>query len=418
TAAAVRDTYGTPTYVYSEDTLRQQAQQALQFPHAHDLTVRFAMKACPNAAIIQIFDRMGVWFDASSGYEVMRAIRCGVAPSRISLSSQEFPSNFSTLYEQGIDFNACSLHQLESFGKMFPGRSCGVRLNPGQGSGANFKTDVGGPGASFGIWHEQIPEIKAIAARYDIKIVRVHTHIGSGSDPAVWQRVAKKSLEMVKEFPLVTTLNLGGGYKVARMPGEKSTVLADIGVPIKKAFDDFNKLSGRALHLEIEPGTYLAANAGSLLCSVQDVVSTGADGFTFAKLDSGMTEILRPAMYGSHHPIVNLGNGSTRETGEGQKCVVVRHCCESGDLMTPAAGEPNVIEPRLLSGPVRIGDLVCIDGAGAYCSSMSAKNYNSFPEAPEVIIRSKTHQIDLIRRKQTLDQIVMNEVPLQHDDKK
>lgn len=104
--------------------------------------------------------------------------------------------------------------------------------------------------------------------------------------------------------------SLGGGYKVARMPGEKSTVLADIGIPIKKvcasctlssptditmgtiqAFDDFNKLSGRALHLEIEPGTYLAANAGSLLCSVQDVVSTGADGFTFAKLDSGMTEV-------------------------------------------------------------------------------------------------------------------------------
>ena len=74
------------------------------------------------------------------------------------------------------------------------------------------------------------------------------------------------------------------------------------------------------------------------------------------------------------------------------------HCCESGDLMTPAAGEPNVIEPRLLSGPVRIGDLVCIDGSGAYCSSMSAKNYNSFPEAPEVLIRSKTNKIDLIRR--------------------
>ena len=66
--------------------------------------------------------------------------------------------------------------------------------------------------------------------------------------------------------------------------------------------------------------------------------------------------------------------------------------------MTPAAGEPNVIEPRLLSGPVRIGDLVCIDGSGAYCSSMSAKNYNSFPEAPEVLIRSKTNKIDLIRR--------------------
>lgn len=120
---------------------------------------------------------MGVWFDASSGYEVMRAIRCGVAPSRISLSSQEFPSNFSTLYEQGIDFNACSLHQLESFGKMFPGRSCGVRLNPGQGSGANFKTDVGGPGASFGIWHEQIPEIKVCSRWSAVDFANTHAII-------------------------------------------------------------------------------------------------------------------------------------------------------------------------------------------------------------------------------------------------
>ena len=129
-------------------------------------------------------------------------------------------------------------------------------------------------------------------------------------------------------------------------------------------------------------------------------------------------QILRPAMYGSQHSIVNLGSDSrAAEPYRGQKCVVVSavrpffcsmpllsaarqagHCCESGDLLTPAPGEPNVIEPQELSGPVRIRDLVCVDGAGAYCSSMSAKNYNSFPEAPEVLIRSGSHQIDLIRR--------------------
>ena len=105
---------------------------------------------------------MGVWFDASSGYEAMRAIRCGVPPSHISLSSQELPANFADLYNLGIEFNACSLHQLETFGRLFPGRTCGVRLNPGRGSGANFKTDVGGPAASFGIWHEQLGEIKVV----------------------------------------------------------------------------------------------------------------------------------------------------------------------------------------------------------------------------------------------------------------
>lgn len=66
--------------------------------------------------------------------------------------------------------------------------------------------------------------------------------------------------------------------------------------------------------------------------------------------------------------------------------------------MTPAYGEPNLIEPRFLLGPVQIGDLIAVDGAGAYCSSMSAKNYNSFPEAPEVVIRSKSNRVDVIRR--------------------
>ncbi len=90
----------------------------------------------------------------------MRAIRAGISPSHISLSSQEFPVNFSELYDLGIEFNACSLHQLEEFGRRYPGRSCGVRLNPGRGSGANFKTDVGGPAASFGIWCEHVDRIK------------------------------------------------------------------------------------------------------------------------------------------------------------------------------------------------------------------------------------------------------------------
>lgn len=73
----------------------------------------------------------------------------------------------------GIEFNACSLHQLEEFGKLFPGRKCGVRLNPGSGSGANFKTDVGGPAASFGIWYEHIDEIKVCVTLIYIHITKI-----------------------------------------------------------------------------------------------------------------------------------------------------------------------------------------------------------------------------------------------------
>jgi hypothetical protein len=139
-ASKIKSQHGTPIFVYDEASLRSQAEKALSFPNAFGLKVRFAMKSCPNAAITQLFDSMGINFDASSGYEVTRLIRAGTLPQSISLSSQEMPHNFKELYEKGIEFNACSLNQLETFGKLFPGGSCGIRFNPGKGSGGTGKT--------------------------------------------------------------------------------------------------------------------------------------------------------------------------------------------------------------------------------------------------------------------------------------
>jgi diaminopimelate decarboxylase len=408
TAQKIKALYPTPVYVYDEISLREQATKALQFPHTNGLTVRFAMKSCPNAAILQLFNGMGVNFDASSGYEVERAIRAGIQPSKISLSSQELPLNFKDLIELGIEFNACSLHQLESFGKLFPGRSCGIRFNPGKGSGGTGKTNVGGSTASFGIWYESQSRVQEIAKKHNLKITRIHTHIGSGSDPDVWQAVSIMSLNIVRAFPEVTTLNLGGGYKVGRMSYEKSTDLQQVGRPVSEAFKAFQRDTGRAIKLEIEPGTFLVANAGVLLTTVQDVVSTGEDGHTFLKLDAGMTEVLRPSLYGAQHPIVVHSPTQAEDVSTGQY-VVVGHCCESGDLFSCAPGDPETIVERTLSRAV-IGDLVTIEGAGAYCSSMSTKNYNSFPEAAEVMLDAKG-ELHLIRRRQSLTQILENEVP-------
>lgn len=139
-AENIRQQYGTPVYVYDEKTLTNQALTALQFPNLYGLKVRYAMKASPNAAILQLFHRLGLNFDASSGFEVRRAILAGVSPQDISLSSQELPQDFKELIELGIEFNACSLKQLDTFGRLFPGGSCGVRFNPGKGSGGTGKT--------------------------------------------------------------------------------------------------------------------------------------------------------------------------------------------------------------------------------------------------------------------------------------
>jgi diaminopimelate decarboxylase len=408
-ASSIRSQHGTPVFVYDEKTLREQATTALAFPNSYGLTVRFAMKACPNAAILQLFHSMGLNFDASSGFEVERAIKAGIPASAMSLSSQEFPENFKDLIEKGIEFNACSLNQLETFGKLFPGGKCGLRFNPGKGSGGTGKTNVGGPSSSFGIWFELLDDVKAIVKKYNLNIIRIHTHIGSGSDPAIWQEVSAKSLALVGEFPTVSTLNLGGGFKVGRMSYEKAaaTDMQKVGIPIKAKFEEFAKNDGRKLKLEIEPGTFLVANSGALLTTVRDIVTTGKEGHQFIKLDAGMTEVLRPSLYGAQHPIVVLKeNESTQDTGS---YIVVGHCCESGDLFSCAPGDPEGLQERKLS-KTQIGDLVTLEGSGAYCAGMSTKNYNSFPEAPEVIVDLKGEP-HLIRRRQPLDQIFQNEVP-------
>ncbi|MGA2051690.1 MAG: diaminopimelate decarboxylase [Opitutales bacterium] len=401
----MRARFGTPAYVYSQAALRHAANAALAFPHAFGLTVRFAMKACPNAAVLRFFDGLGLHFDASSGWEAERALRAGLPPFKISLSSQEMPGNFAVLHKLGVHFNACSLSQLDRFGRQFPGEKVGLRLNPGLGSGHSGKTNVGGPGASFGIWHEWLPQIREILANHRLKVDRIHTHIGSGTDPAVWQRAAQLTLGLSREFPTADAINLGGGFKVGRMAGEKTTDLQEVGNYVKVLFEQRAQETGHRPRLEIEPGTYLTARAGAIVTTVQDIVSTGPSGYEFLKLDAGMTEILRPSLYGAQHPIVVI---PTRGTGLARKYLVVGHCCESGDLLTSAPGEPETLAPRLLA-QAEIGDLCVIEGAGAYCAGMSAKNYNSFPEAPEVLLQ-EDGPLRLIRQRQTLEQIYQNEV--------
>lgn len=404
-AIELRKRFGTPAYVYSEAGLRASAEAALSFPQAFGLTVRYAVKAAPTRAILRLFDGLGLHFDASSGYEVRRILAAGIAPEKISLSTQELPADFAELLAQGVKLNACSLRQLQAFGSVFPGGRCGLRFNPGLGSGGTGKTNVGGPHSSFGIWHEWADDAAQLARESGVIIERIHTHIGSGSDPAVWSRAAKLSLDLVERFPMAITLNLGGGYKVGRMSTDVSTDLQVIGEPVKRQFEALASKTGRRIHLEIEPGTFLVANNGALISTIQDVVTTGGpEGMIFYKLDTGMTELLRPSLYAAQHPVVVLPSHGTQDT---QTAMVVGHCCESGDILTPAPDNPEALGPRVL--PVASpGDLAIIEGTGAYCAGMSAKHYNSFPEAPEVMVRTDG-SLALIRERQSLEQLWANE---------
>jgi diaminopimelate decarboxylase len=402
-AAQVRERFGTPCYVYVRSALEAAARRALAFPAPFGLTVRYAMKANPSRGVLELFRGLGLGVDASSDHEVERALRAGFPAGSIQLTSQMPSRRLAEHLARGVLFNACSLHQLEAFGRVAPGQSVSVRMNPGLGSGSTNRTNTGGPASSFGIWHEHLGEVKDVAERHGVTITRLHSHIGSGTDPEVYKRVTRMTLDLAAKLPDVSVVNLGGGFKVGRMPGEPSADLADVGAHVAQELTAFRRRDGRALGLEIEPGTYLVANAGLVVATCVDVVDTGRDGYLFAKLDTGMPEVTRPSLYGAQHPIDVLAQG--REEAD---VVFVGPCCESGDILTPAPGDPEALAPRRVPRP-QIGDLVIVGGAGAYCAAMATINYNSYPQAPEVMLEANG-TFRLLRRRQDLDQVWGNEV--------
>jgi diaminopimelate decarboxylase len=399
-AEELRERYGTPLYVYSQEEIVKNVQEVMNFPNPYGLTPRYAMKACSTAAILLLLQERGMWFDASSGFEAERAIMVGIEGCRISVASQQFPNNIKYLVEQGVHFTACSLNQLKQFGNLFPGSNVALRINFGIGSGLHAKTNVGGPAASFGVWIDAIDTAIEIAEIYQLRITKLHSHIGSGAESELWLAASKAALSLLDKFPDVDTLNLGGGFKVKRHSNDIADDLQKIGGDISQLLLEFHEKSGRKIKLEIEPGAYIIATAGNLLSTIDDITSTS--DYTFLKLDTGMTEILRPCLYGSQHEILNL----TSRSPTSDLYIIVGHCCESSDLLTPAPGFPDHLQPRSL--PLSsIGDLILIEGTGAYCSSMSARNYNSYPISAEVLLKPEA---TLIRRRQSMVQIIDNEL--------
>ena len=403
----IGENFGTPTFIYSQKMLERQADKALSFQNAYGLTVRYAMKASPNVNILRIFYNKGIHIDASSGDEANRAMMAQIPGQNILLTSQQIPDDLPTLLTEGVQYNACSKLQLTHYGLIKPNSDVSVRINPGRGSGGNNRTSTGGETASFGIWHEQIGEVLDIAKKYKLNIKRIHTHIGSGSDPNVWKEVAGTSLGIVKQFldagHNVDTLNLGGGYKVGRMSYENSVNMQEIGGPVRNAFIDFKKNTKTRLKLEIEPGTFLVANAGSIVSQVVDIKQT-TENYKFLIIDSGMTENTRINLYGAQHPLIIVPRDRVTNESRGLESVIVSgHCCESGDVITVANENSEELSPRLLT-KAKIGDFIVMEGAGAYCAGMSAKNYNSFPEAAEVLQRNDG-ELHEIRGRQSLENI-------------
>lgn len=422
TILKAKEEFGTPLYLYDEDLLIEKCRTVLSMPNAYGIRVRYAMKANSNRTLLQIIARQGLYIDASSLNEAKRAAAAGISFDRILLTTQEVPegqnrSELEQMILKGLKYNVCSLRQLYLVGAFARENKIelSIRLHPGIGSGESATRNTGDDYSCFGIHLTNIEEALQYADKEGIKFTQVHVHIGFGGDPEMWRQNIDLELGFVgKYFPEVEIVSFGGGLKEARMPHEIAADIRELGLYASRQIERFYMNTKRKLIMEIEPGTFLAANSGYVVTKVLDKKRTGTNGLSFIIVDGGMDANTRPLLYGAQHPFYVISKDgrllSSEYNDESKdllnRFVVVGTCCESGDSLCLDTHANTV--PRHIAEP-DIDDVVVIGGSGAYCSSMAPFNYNSHTQISEVLF-TKDGNLKLIRKRQTLEQIMQNEL--------
>ncbi len=389
---AIARQVGTPFYVASADVVQRRLDEIRAIAPGGTVQARYAMKACSMRPVLERVRAAGVWIDAVSGNEALRAhaagFRTGVAPPEILLTADAFRDNaLAVAVEHHILPNIGSpamIDRLRGAGYRGP---IGMRVNPGFGHGHVKSCDTGGPSSKHGIWHEDLDDVLRAATTAGFPVVLLHAHIGSG--PAIDEFDANMNLlehfftERIGDFPALEAVSFGGGIPHPYRPEAPAIDLAPLGRILATAQQRLSARAGRPLRIEIEPGRYVVAPSAALVARVTDVKRTRANdrgpGHTFVMVDAGFVDLVRPAMYGSYHHItVHPADPRAPRV----PVVVAGPLCESGDVFTRDASE--LLDPRPLPLP-RIGDLLVLHDAGAYGVQMSS-NYNSIGRAPQVWI--------------------------------
>lgn len=410
---AIAARIGTPFFLYSAEVLRRRVHAIKNIIPGGSLQARYAMKACSTRRVLEEIRDAGVWIDSVSGNEVLRAREAGFAggnqPPTILFSADVFRDNaLAVIGETGVLPNIGSpamVRDLAGAGYRGP---IGIRVNPGFGHGHVRECDTGGPSSKHGIWYDQVDTVRRDASDVGLTVVLLHAHIGSGPEIDEFNRNMRQLVDffatMIDAFPNVEAVNLGGGIPHPYRPGFPEVDLAPLGDVLRSAQALLSDRAGRSIRVEIEPGRYFVAPCAVLVTRVHDIKNTRENdkgpGHTFAMVDAGFTDLVRPAMYGSYHHITRHGN-AVAEPGE--PVVVAGPLCESGDVFTRDARE--FLEPRPLPA-LRRGDLLVFHDAGAYGVQMSSY-YNSLGRAPQVWLDDG--RFHLISRRESLQDIVANE---------
>ena len=415
TRAALRriaDQVGTPFYLYDAATLRARIGAIREVAAGEGLQARYAMKACSAAKVLEEIARAGVWIDAVSGNEVLRARRAGfpmgAEPPVVLLTTDVFRDNaLAVVRDERVLPNVGSpgmVRELADAGYRGP---IGLRVNPGFGHGHVQACDTGGPSSKHGLWLDDLAPAAQAARRAGMSIVLLHAHVGSGPQIdelyANLQRLAHFFAGLLAEFPDCRAINLGGGIPHSYRDPAWTPDLVPLRKLIEGARASFSERAGRPIRVEIEPGRFFIAPAATLVARVADVKYTRSNdkgrGHGFIMVDAGFCDLVRPAMYGSFHRISVV----SEEPGPEAPFAVAGPLCESGDVFTRDAAE--LIEPRSLPTP-QAGDFVLLHDAGAYGAAMSS-NYNSLGRVPQVWVENGAAY--RMSRRETVEDLMRTE---------
>ncbi|MPY65835.1 diaminopimelate decarboxylase [Deinococcus sp. SDU3-2] len=344
------DRFGTPLYVYDASELDAALGRVRSaFGGAQ---VYYAMKANPNLTLLRRMHAAGVGFECVSGGEIARAEEVGASGDRVLVNG---PAKLPGEYAAGARLGATFVvDREEEVGLLPPGSRALVRVNPALAVSTHDHLATGAAGSKFGVTPAQAPGVLRALRDAGHTALGLHVHIGSAiRDAADFSAAFARLAELHPAVSDLDVLDVGGGWGVgADLPG--------IAREARAAASVFGA------ELWVEPGRYLVAQAGTLLTRVVGQKRTGRP---FLLTDAGMTELLRPMLYGAEHPVTALWEGEPAGTWD-----VAGPACESGDLLA---------RDVLLPAPVP-GGLLAIGEAGAYGASMSS-TYLTRPRPAEAL---------------------------------
>jgi diaminopimelate decarboxylase/aspartate kinase len=353
-------------FVYDMATVRR-AAESLRSMQSVD-RVLYAVKANDHPQILQTLQAAGIGFDCVSADEIRHLT---TAVPAVTVEDILFTPNFAGRgeYAEALDLGVCvtidNIHPLMQWTDLFKGREIFLRVDLNLGHGHHRKVITSGSQSKFGISMAQLETLPPFLAKHGIRVTGLHAHTGSGvHDAAVWQEQLQRMQAVMPLFPSVRVLDLGGGLGVPETPGQPALDL--------ERLDELLGAAAAATEAAVwlEPGRFLVAQSGVLLARVTQVKSK--DDYHYLGLATGMNSLIRPALYGAYHEIVNL-------TRLGQparhRYNVVGPICESGDVLG---------ESRFLPASEE-GDIILIANTGAYGRVMSS-HYNRRAPAVELIL--------------------------------